>query len=443
MRLARFDDDRAGVVVEDHVLDLTAAAAGDKAGPPLRVPDLCQMGLARALELVERLQAGAPARPLADVRLRAPIGRPGLIAAAPINYGDHQLEMRQQYDVSGLGIFLKAPSSVIGPGDDIQLPYHDRRFDHEGELAVVVGADTRRSVPVEEARSLVFGYTCLLDITMRGGEDRSTRKSFDTFTPIGPWIVTADELTDPGALELTCRVNGAVRQHASTSTLIWDVDRLLGYVSSVLTLSAGDVVSTGTPAGVGPVESGDRVEVTISGIGTLAVGVTDQGAVASPTRGAQHGPVAPPAPSAAEPPQGHAAPEVPPGHRALLDLPVVASLATVRPDGAPQCNPVWFRWDGEQVALSQVATARKVRNLRREPRATLVIVDPANPFRFLEVRGRVVSIEPDVDRAFLRALMARYLGEDAPSHLPDEERVVVRIEPLAFVKEMGHGAGDG
>ena len=296
MRLACFDDDRAGVVVEDHVLDLTAAAAGEGGGPPLRVPDLCQMGLVRALELVERLQAGAPARPLADVRLRAPIGRPGLIAAAPINYGDHQLEMRQQYDVSGLGIFLKAPSSVIGPGDDIQLPYHDRRFDHEGELAVVVGANTRRSVPVEEARSLVFGYTCLLDITMRGGEDRSTRKSFDTFTPIGPWIVTADELTDPGALEVTCLVNGTVRQHASTSTLIWDVDRLLGYVSSVLTLSAGDVVSTGTPAGVGPIEAGDRVEVTITGIGTLAVGVTDQGAVASPTRGANHGPVAPPAP---------------------------------------------------------------------------------------------------------------------------------------------------
>ena len=159
MRLACFDDDRAGVVVEDHVLDLTVAATGEGVGPPLRVPDLCQMGLAWALELVERLQANAPVRPLADVRLRAPIGRPGLIVVALINYGDHQLEMRQQYDVSGLGIFLKAPLSVIGPGDDIQLPYHDRRFDHEGELAVVVGANTRRSVPVEEARSLVSSDT--------------------------------------------------------------------------------------------------------------------------------------------------------------------------------------------------------------------------------------------------------------------------------------------
>ena len=440
MRLASFDDDRAGVVVDDHILDLTAAAAaGEGTSRPLRVPDLCHMGLAEAVELVERLQAGAPARPLTDVRLRPPLRRPGLIAAAPINYGDHQLEMRQQYDVSGLGIFLKAPSSVIGPDDEIQLPYHDRRFDHEGELAVIIAANTRRSVPAEDARSLVFGYTCLLDITMRGGEDRSTRKSFDTFTPIGPWIVTADELTDPGTLQLTCRVNGEVRQHASTSTLIWDVDRLLGYVSSVLTLSAGDVVSTGTPAGVGPVEAGDRVEVTISGIGTLAVGVTDQGAVASPTRGAQHGPVAPPAPAA----RRHAAPEVPVSHRHLLDLPLVASLATVRPDGAPQCNPVWFRWDGAQLALSQVATARKVRNMRHEPRATLVVVDPANPFRFLEVRGRVVAIEPDDDRVFLRGLMDRYLGDGAPSHLPDEERVVVRIEPMAFVREVGHGAGDG
>jgi 2-keto-4-pentenoate hydratase/2-oxohepta-3-ene-1,7-dioic acid hydratase in catechol pathway len=293
MRLASFAGGRAGLVEDERILDLGEPEGGQRV--PTDLAAVVALGLDEARRWVDARRTGAAGRPLADVTLDAPIVRPGKIVAAPINYLDHQVEMRQNYDVSGLGVFLKASSSVVGSGGQIRLPYVDRRFDHEGELAVVIGA-TGRHVPVEQARSLVFGYTCLLDITMRGGEDRSTRKSFDTFTPMGPWIVTADEIPDPGALELTCAVNGQVRQHASTADLIWGVDELLTYVTSVMTLYPGDVVSTGTPAGVGPLEAGDVVEVTVSRIGTLTATVTADGAGHCPTRGAEHGPVAPAAP---------------------------------------------------------------------------------------------------------------------------------------------------
>ena len=116
---------------------------------------------------------------------------PSKIIAAPVNYRDHQAEMSTDSQVGALGFFLKAPSSLLDPGGTIQLPYHDRRFDQEGELALVIGRTTRQ-VSEQDALSCVFGYTGLLDITMRGGEDRSTRKSFDTFTPMGPVLSAAD-----------------------------------------------------------------------------------------------------------------------------------------------------------------------------------------------------------------------------------------------------------
>jgi 2-keto-4-pentenoate hydratase/2-oxohepta-3-ene-1,7-dioic acid hydratase in catechol pathway len=239
--------------------------------------------------------AQAPGRrlSLAEVMLRAPLAHPGKIIAAPVNYTDHMREMSEVLDINDLGVFLKAPSSVCGPGAVVRLPYHDRRFDQEGELAVVIGRETR-GIPAGRALEAVFGYTCLLDITMRGGEDRSLRKSFDTFTPLGPWIVTADEVGDPAALELTCSVNGKVRQAASTRELIWSVAQLVAYCSSVMTLRPGDVIATGTPQGVGPIADGDAVEVTIERIGTLPVTVLVAGATACPTRGAGRGPVPPP-----------------------------------------------------------------------------------------------------------------------------------------------------
>jgi 2-keto-4-pentenoate hydratase/2-oxohepta-3-ene-1,7-dioic acid hydratase in catechol pathway len=243
-------------------------------------------GLADHLEPSER--RAADVTPFA-----APIPLPGAIVAAPINYIDHKVEMSSVTDIRSLGMFLKARSSVTGPGSVIRLPYVDRRFDHEGELGVVIGRETA-DVDRDEALDAVFGYTCLLDITMRGGEDRSTRKSFRTFTPIGPWIATADEVGDPAELRVRCRVNGEERQNAPTSEMVWSVRELIAYTSTVMTLYPGDVIASGTPVGVGPIGDGDTVEVEIDRIGMLSVSVSSDGAVSCPTSGAGAGPVPPP-----------------------------------------------------------------------------------------------------------------------------------------------------
>lgn len=166
----------------------------------------------------------------------------------------------------------------------MKIPYSNRRFDQEGELCFVVGRRAR-NVKVEEAEGYIFGYSVLLDITMRGGEDRSTRKSFDTFTPMGPWITTIDEVGSVEDLELRCWVNGELRQDAQVSSLIWGVPELLAYASSVMTLFPGDVVSTGTPKGVGPIGDGDEIVAEVSRVGRLRVSVSTAGATFSVTRG--------------------------------------------------------------------------------------------------------------------------------------------------------------
>ena len=283
MRLVSYDDGRAGYLAGDRVIPLRARTMRDAieswaAGDPL---------------LPER-EDGIPLR---DTSLRVPVADPSKIIAAPVNYRDHQAEMNADASVGALGFFLKAPSSLLDPGGTIQLPYHDRRFDQEGELALVIGR-TARQVSEQDALSCVFGYTGLLDITMRGGEDRSTRKSFDTFTPMGPVLVTADEFGDPDDVELRCWVANELRQKATTRDLIWSVARFVSYASSVATLYPGDVITTGTPAGVGPITAGDTIRLELSGLGLdLTVRVAADAAVASPTSGHGRGPVPPPPPA--------------------------------------------------------------------------------------------------------------------------------------------------
>ncbi|MFE1835634.1 fumarylacetoacetate hydrolase family protein [Streptomyces sviceus] len=237
----------------------------------------------RLTDVRDRL-GSTPVLSVTDVRVDVPVPDPSKIVAAPVNYRDHQAEMRQETHVDTLGVFLKAPSSLVPHGGVVQLPYHDRRFDQEGELALVVGREMS-DVPPEEALDHIAGYTCLLDMTMRGGEDRSIRKSFDTFTPMGPHLITPDEVGPLEGLELRCSVDGTLRQHARISDLIWDVARLLSYASSAMRLMPGDVISTGTPAGVGEVRDGQRIVVDISSVGRLEVSVSSAGAVPSPTRG--------------------------------------------------------------------------------------------------------------------------------------------------------------
>jgi 2-keto-4-pentenoate hydratase/2-oxohepta-3-ene-1,7-dioic acid hydratase in catechol pathway len=170
------------------------------------------------------------------------------------------------------GLFLKATSSLVGAGTAIQIHHPQRRTDHEIELAVVIGT-TCRNASRANALCHVAGYTIGLDITIRGPEERSLRKSLDTYAILGPWLVTADEFGNPAERELVLTVNGLVRQRANTRDLIMDVPALIEFASHYYTLHAGDVLFTGTPEGVGPIQPGDTLEACIEEIGCMQVGV--------------------------------------------------------------------------------------------------------------------------------------------------------------------------
>jgi 2-keto-4-pentenoate hydratase/2-oxohepta-3-ene-1,7-dioic acid hydratase in catechol pathway len=205
--------------------------------------------------------------PLSGVRLLPPI-LPSKVVAIGKNYADHAREMGGEPPAEPV-LFLKPSTSVVGPGAAIAYPHLSEQVDFEGELAVVIGR-LCREVPVARAHEVILGYTCANDVTARDLQRRdgqwSRAKGFDTFCPLGPWIET--EL-DPGDVALTTRVNGEVKQDARTSLLLHDVAELVAFVSDAMTLLPGDVILTGTPAGVGPLAVGDEVSVTIEGIGTL------------------------------------------------------------------------------------------------------------------------------------------------------------------------------
>lgn len=277
MRLATTLDGHLHAVVADELVDLTDRLDLTGAGPGGPLLAFLERG-GTAADLAALDLAGLPRRPLDAAALAAPVPRPGKVVGAPVNYVDHQVEMSEQRTIADYGVFLKATSSVSGPAEPVRLPYSDVRTDQEGELAVVIGA-TATAVGEDEALDHVFGYAPLLDITVRSGEDRSTRKSFDTFTPFGPWVTTADEVGDADDLELRCWVGDELRQHGRTSEMIFGVARLVAYVSHVMTLHPGDVIATGTPAGVGPIRAGDTIAVEIERLGRLEVAVTDAGAI--------------------------------------------------------------------------------------------------------------------------------------------------------------------
>jgi 2-keto-4-pentenoate hydratase/2-oxohepta-3-ene-1,7-dioic acid hydratase in catechol pathway len=293
VRLASYNGGRIGRVDGAEIVDLTSLVASTQPWPG-PVPSPMRVLIARWDELGGLAStADGPRTSLADAVLEPPVPDPTKVLAAPVNYADHQAEMSVDSHVKSLGLFLKSPSSLLGPSGTVRLPYSDRRFDQEGELALVIGRRAARITA--DPLSYVFGYTGLMDITMRGGEDRSTRKSFATFTPMGPWIVTPDEFGDPEQVDLRCSVNGVVRQSANTRELIWGVASLVEYASWISPLLPGDVITTGTPAGVDQLLDGDRVELSLSGLGAdLVVLVSDDGAVLSHTSGRDRGPTPPP-----------------------------------------------------------------------------------------------------------------------------------------------------
>jgi 2-keto-4-pentenoate hydratase/2-oxohepta-3-ene-1,7-dioic acid hydratase in catechol pathway len=205
---------------------------------------------------------------LPAVKLLAPC-EPTKIIALGLNYRDHAAEFGHPIPDEPL-IFLKPSTSVIGPDEDIVYPAMSRRVDYEAELAVVMGR-TCRNVRPEEVRDYILGYTCFNDVTARDLQKKDgqfTRsKSFDTFAPLGPWIET--EIPDPDNLTVEAYLNGERRQHSSTRNQIFSVATLVAFISRVMTLLPGDVIATGTPAGVGPMRPGDVVEIRLEGVGTL------------------------------------------------------------------------------------------------------------------------------------------------------------------------------
>jgi 2-keto-4-pentenoate hydratase/2-oxohepta-3-ene-1,7-dioic acid hydratase in catechol pathway len=206
--------------------------------------------------------------PLSDVNLLPPV-LPGKIICVGRNYIEHAKEHNAEVPEYPL-LFLKPPSSVIGPGDTILLPPQSEEVEHEVDLAIVIGK-TGRWIQPDEALQFIFGYTLANDVTARDLQRKDgqwTRsKGFDTFCPLGPWIET--EL-DPADVLLSCRVNGEMRQMSSTREFVFTVQQLVAFISSIMTLNPGDIILTGTPAGVGPLENNDVVECSAEGIGLLA-----------------------------------------------------------------------------------------------------------------------------------------------------------------------------
>jgi 2-keto-4-pentenoate hydratase/2-oxohepta-3-ene-1,7-dioic acid hydratase in catechol pathway len=284
MRLCRFDNQRVGVVEGDAVRDVTQAI--EQALPAVRYPlpahDPMIAALPRLAKEILPVAAKAKAIPLSEVRLLSPVANPGKIVAAPVNYRKHLEEAladkgihhgKLVEEIHKIGMFLKATSSLVGPGEGVRLVKTDRRNDHEVELAVVIGK-SGRNIRAEEAMQYVAGYCIGLDITTRGPEERSLRKSADSYSVLGPWLVTADEFGDPSHVRLSIKVNGTVRQDANTEDLVMPIPQLIEYMTSFYSLHPGDVIMTGTPQGVGPIRPGDVMEAWIERIGSMQVRVS-------------------------------------------------------------------------------------------------------------------------------------------------------------------------
>ena len=278
MRLCRFDGVRLGVALGDdpagdiadvsEVLDMLpparwGRARGETPGDPL----VARLDAVRAR--IEAILPDAPRRARRDVRIEAPVAAPTKIIGAPVNYHAHLNEAREDsalhqgrtvHPIDEIGCFLKANSALSGPDEPLRLPIADARVDHEAEVAVIVGR-AARDVCVTDAMDHVAGYALALDMTVRGKQDRSMRKSCDGFAVLGPWLVTADAVNEPGTIPFVLDVDGEERQRADTSLLIRTIPELIAMCSRFYTLWPGDVIMTGTPAGVAPVVSGNRIRV--------------------------------------------------------------------------------------------------------------------------------------------------------------------------------------
>ena len=277
MRICRFGNSY-GMVCGDTVVDITThvnnaeiPGYGDaliRALPGLRGRD-------------RELQSGSIRLPLLEVDLLSPVRNPTKILAAPNNYREHSAEMNASGTVKSslmasmdeVGFFIKATSSLVGPSEGIAVRFPERRTDYEVEAVVVIGDVVRGPVLVSDALKFVAGYSVGLDITLRGPEERSQRKSIDSYSVLGPWLVTVDEVPDLSLLNMRLSVNGEDRQSVNLSAMLFNAAEQIAYASQFYTLYPGDLIYTGTPSGVGPIRGGDVIRAEIESIGAMEVKV--------------------------------------------------------------------------------------------------------------------------------------------------------------------------
>ncbi len=281
------DGERAGLFVDGALYDLTWILAEWPEAGERELPDrptlfdLLHAGvftlsfLREAWEFASNTSLARKARLPEDVAFLPPVTRPQKIICLGRNYAAHAREGGHDVPTEPI-FFAKAPSALVGHGDAVVLPTQSKRVDHEAELAVVIGRAAKQ-VPEAEAWDYVAGYTAMNDVTARDLQKKDIErgnpwfrsKSFDTFCPLGPWLVPREAIPDPHALKLEMRVNGQVRQSASTGEMLFKIPRLIAEISVHMTLYPGDIISTGTPQGISPVHAGDVMEVVIERIGTL------------------------------------------------------------------------------------------------------------------------------------------------------------------------------
>ncbi len=273
MKIARFNGGRIGIVAGDRIHDVSDACGVDPAEWP-------PMGMITTIAAFDELRPGierslglSVGLPLTDVALETPIPWPHKLLALPNNFRAHAAEMGHTAELGGEGFFMKSNSALSGPREAIVIPDKPgRNFHHECELATIIGK-TGRKIPLEDARDYIFGYACLIDVTMRGKEERVMRKSYDTFCPVGPWITTADEVGVTDDIVLRLWVNGTLKQEAPVNEMIVGIREAIVMCSAVNTLQPGDIIASGTMSGVGPIVPGDVVRIAIEKVGEMMIPV--------------------------------------------------------------------------------------------------------------------------------------------------------------------------
>lgn len=282
MRICWFNDNRLGLVRDGRVLDVSEALSVLPA-PTYPAPkgDPLITHLDKIKPAIEKAAGSAKSHAIGDVKFLSPVQSPTKVIGTPTNYALHVAEAKEQAadfksrytgSIEEQGLFLKANSSLIGPGEGVAVRFLERRTDHEMELGVIIG---RKVSNISEADALgcIAGYALALDMVTRGTEDRSLRKSIDTYSVLGPWMTTADEVKDPQNLAFSLAVNGEIKQKSNTNQMIMGIARQIAWGSTFYTLWPGDIIMTGTCEGVGRVKPGDSMHCVIEGVGEMDVAV--------------------------------------------------------------------------------------------------------------------------------------------------------------------------